>query len=302
MCVMLPPLLHSPGPRRGMHLQHQTAQRGPLCVCLDSVLAKLSRHGVLSPCQLHGPRGVLFNGVQGYDCNWQYCQGWGSLTSFYTQMMGTLNPLCPGCLVLVEGGGQANGWSNWGDGFTTNPAVIQKIRGYIKTQGKSLYADATPFFKAIHNAKWRSQVVLSPHVYCPGVTGALDRYAGNGLYEHLDWSFGDKQTKGFNYQGTTRQYAVMLGEFGSTLANDKERTCINSILTYMNNYQPAQYKHLPITSWNFWVWNADSADTGGLLGMGDWRTIQWQRLDLLSSKLQLMPYYKFARPSRKLSL
>lgn len=45
--------------------------------------------------------------------------GWGSLTSFYTQMMGTLNPLCPGCLVLVEGGGQANGWSNWGDGFTT---------------------------------------------------------------------------------------------------------------------------------------------------------------------------------------
>lgn len=45
----------------------------------------------------------------------------------------------------------------------------------------------------------------------------------------------------------------------------------------------------------FRVWNADSADTGGLLGMGDWRTIQWQRLDLLSSKLQLMPYYKFAR-------
>ena len=39
------------------------------------------------------------------------------------------------------------------------------------------------------------------------------------------------------------------------------------------------------------VWNADSADTGGLLGKGDWRTIQWQRLDLLSSQLHLTPYY-----------
>lgn len=76
--------------------------------------------------------------------------------------------------------------------------------------------------------------------------------AGNGLYEHLDWSFADKQKKGFTYQGTTRQYAVMLGEFGSTLADRAETTCMQSILTYMNNHQPAKYSHLPITSWNFW--------------------------------------------------
>lgn len=42
-----------------------------------------------------------------------------------------------------------------------------------------LYADATPFFQAIHNAAWEKQVVLSPHPYCPAVTAATDHYQGD---------------------------------------------------------------------------------------------------------------------------
>ena len=30
---------------------------------------------------------------------------------------------------------QADGWSNYGDGFTTDPAIIQKIRGYVSAKG-----------------------------------------------------------------------------------------------------------------------------------------------------------------------
>lgn len=30
---------------------------------------------------------------------------------------------------------QAEGWSNYGDGFTTDPAVIERIRGYVAAKG-----------------------------------------------------------------------------------------------------------------------------------------------------------------------
>lgn len=228
------------------------------------------------------------NEPDGYDCNWTKCQSWGTLTNFYQQMISVLLPLAPNSIILVEGGGQASGWSNWGDGFTTNSTAIAAIK---KIQGNIFYADATPFFQAIHNAAYRNQIVLSPHVYCPRVTGATDHFSGSGLYERLNWSFGDKQKNGFTFQGTTKKYAVMNGEFGTTLGDNNERACISSIFSYMNNQQPSAYSHPPITSWNFWTWNADSADTGGLLSQ-DGRSITWSQLDLLTQNLGLTPFYK----------
>ena len=57
--------------------------------------------------------------------------------------------VCPGCIFLVEGGGQANYCStNWGNGFATSPAVTSQ-------NGVS---DATPFFQAVLNQPWLSQV------------------------------------------------------------------------------------------------------------------------------------------------
>lgn len=61
------------------------------------------------------------------------------------------------------------------------------------------------------------------------ITGILVDNAGSSLYERLDWSFGDKQKKGFTFKGTTRKYPVMLGEFGTTDGDSKEKACIASI-------------------------------------------------------------------------
>ncbi len=52
-------------------------------------------------------------------------------------------------------------------------------------------------------------------------------------------------------------------------------------------------RHPPITSYFYWVWNAGSLDTGGILNM-DWRSIAWERVDLLSRSLGLSPWYKYA--------
>lgn len=38
--------------------------------------------------------------------------------------------------------------------------VIRTIRGYIASHGGGRYADASPFFKTIHWAKWQRQVGL----------------------------------------------------------------------------------------------------------------------------------------------
>ena len=37
--------------------------------------------------------------------------------------------------------------------------------------------------------------------------------AGSGLWERLQWSFGDKQAQGFTYKGTTKKYPVLIGVY-----------------------------------------------------------------------------------------
>jgi hypothetical protein len=37
--------------------------------------------------------------------------------------------------------------------------------------------------------------------------------AGTGLWERLQWSFGDKQAQGFTYKGTTKKYPVLIGVY-----------------------------------------------------------------------------------------
>ena len=81
-------------------------------------------------------RVTLFSHLaDGYACTWASCKGWGTLTNFYTRIFDAMNPICPDCLLLAEGGGQAQGWSNYGDGFTTNPATIATIKSYIQAKG-----------------------------------------------------------------------------------------------------------------------------------------------------------------------
>ena len=68
--------------------------------------------------------------------------------------------VCPTCLYLVEGGGQANYCStNWGNGFATNAAIVKD----------NDISDATPFFEAVLQKPWLSQVTTAPVLHNVGV-------------------------------------------------------------------------------------------------------------------------------------
>jgi hypothetical protein len=45
-----------------------------------------------------------------------------------------------------------------------------------------------------------------------------------------------------------------------------------------------------ITSWFYWCYNANSDDTGGLVDSA-WRNLMWTKINFLTSRLSLKPWY-----------
>ena len=52
---------------------------------------------------------------------------------------------------------------------------------------------------------------------------------GQGLWWRLQNSFGDKQSTGYTYGGTTVKYPIINGEFGSTYGGKTEQICMRDI-------------------------------------------------------------------------
>ena len=177
-------------------------------------------------------------------------------------------------IFFVEGMAQAGTGANWGDGFCHDDASVQA--------GAS---DPRGFFDKLLGKPYAKHVVLSPHIYGPSVTHAPAHYKDQGLYDRLDLSFGSK-TKG-SYKNVALPIAV--GEFGSTFKEPEDVAAMESIAKYLTG-QDGSSAHNPIPHWFYWDWNPDSGDTGGLVG-DDWRTVEWDKLRFLRSKLGLTPWY-----------
>lgn len=222
----------------------------------------------------------LINEPDGYNLTWEGIPDREntSLTSYYVNAIDALYPICPDCLFLVEGGGQYK-WCgvNWGNGFITNQTLLT----YYK-DGYNL-SDASTFFEQIATKDWLNQLVLAPHVYCPGVTMATQCYSGQELYDGLDVSFGYLTVApGYCVGDNCRVYPAILDEFGSTLNNTEELACMKSIETYANALAPtSDATHAPLTSWFYWAWQPDSFGTAGIVD-DDWRSIMWNKIGALT--------------------
>ena len=153
-----------------------------------------------------------------------------SLNALYSAALDALFPVCEECVFLVEGGGQSSvGGVHWGNGFVSDEAFASS---------KGLQTPNAFFDAAIEGgAPWLRQLVLAPHVYCPRVSGAADCFEGECLFDSLDRSFGRLTTGGgYCSRGKSRKcvtFAAVIGELGSTLENDRETSCIASVVDWV---------------------------------------------------------------------
>ena len=115
----------------------------------------------------------LLNEPDNFGVLWEASGNLPALTDLYLSAMDALYPINNELLFFVEGTGQGGIGCNWGDGFCTDPTLIRQ-------DGLS---DPTRFFKTLLSKPYLNQVVISPHVYPPSVTGASSNYAGAGLLE-----------------------------------------------------------------------------------------------------------------------
>lgn len=67
---------------------------------------------------------------------------------------------------------------------------------------------------------------------------------------------------------------VLVGEFGSTLADPRDETWMRALLNYMGTGSNG-------ISFTFWSWNPNSGDTGGILN-DDWTTVNTRKQNILS--------------------
>lgn len=242
-------------------------QRLMATIALDPVAVNMVMYDILNEPE---SKGIGWEGV-----------GSGlSMTDNYLAVMDRGYAINPNAIYFIEGTGQLNINSNWGDGFSTDPAVINNRGG----------SDPTRFFKTLLTKQYRGNVVLSPHIYPPSVTFAKAAIAGPELYNRLTVAHGYLSKQGYCNGNDCQKFMVVPGEFGSKLIDPKDFTFLADLATYWSNPGAVTDPyHGVVENWFWWCWNANSVDTGGMVGE-DWLTIQWQKIKYLKS-VGLEPWY-----------
>ncbi|WP_033344754.1 cellulase family glycosylhydrolase [Catenuloplanes japonicus] len=168
----------------------------------------------------------------------------------------------PNWLIFVEGvscpsGGLSDVW----DGDPGNDEDCGWWGGNLSQAG------AFPVRLTVAN-----RLVYSPHEYATSVY-------------HQDW-FDDPAYPAnmpavwdhyFGYLHKQNIAPIMMGEFGTTLANDIDRVWLTSLMAYTGTGVTGM-------SFTYWSWNPNSGDTGGIAN-DDWTTINEAKQAILSPYL-----------------
>ena len=111
---------------------------------------------------------------------------------------------------------------------------------------------------------------------------------GISVYDHQDWFDLVKHPEfpanlpavwdhfwGYIYKQNIAP--VLIGEFGSTLADARDVQWLNKLVSYMGTGSSGM-------SFTYWSWNPDSGDTGGIV-KDDWVTVQTAKQSILQPAL-----------------
>ncbi len=170
----------------------------------------------------------------------------------------------PNWLIIVEGvsclsGGTANAW----DDIPDDPRACSWWGGNLAGARTSPVRLNTP-----------NKLVYSAHDY------------GISVYDHQDW-FDTTKYPEFpaNLPATWDHYwgylvkeniaPVLVGEFGSTLADPRDTQWLTTLVGYMKTNG---------ISFTYWSWNPNSGDTGGIV-QDDWKTVNTAKQSILGPTL-----------------
>ena len=168
----------------------------------------------------------------------------------------------PNWLIFVEGvscpsGGLSNVW----DGDTSNDENCGWWGGNLSKAGQF------PVRLSVAN-----RLVYSPHDYAISVYHQswfdAPNYPANlaGIWDNY-WGYLFKQNTA----------PIMLGEFGTTLADPKDRVWLTNLMSYLGSGVNGM-------SFTYWSWNPNSGDTGGIAN-DDWTTVNQAKQSILSPYL-----------------
>ena len=163
----------------------------------------------------------------------------------------------PNWLIFVEGvsclsGGNANAWDNIPDPWQNCDWWGGNLSGAV-TQ---------PVVLSVAN-----RLVYAPHDY------------GISVFDRQPWfrepNFPSNLPSVWNHFWGQLNAPIMLGEFGSTLANPLDVQWLNTLMTYLTSKG---------FSFTYWSWNPNSGDTGGI-ALDDWYSINQQKYNILQPHL-----------------
>jgi endoglucanase len=154
----------------------------------------------------------------------------------------------PDWLILVEGVDCVNGDCGWWGGNLSGAA---KYPVRLSDPSKLVYS-AHEYATSVFHQKWFD-----------------DASFPNNLPAIWDGWWG--------YLIKEQTAPVLVGEFGSTLADPKDATWMRSLLTYLGTGTTG-------ASFTYWSWNPNSGDTGGILN-DDWTTINQAKQAILKPYL-----------------
>lgn len=213
----------------------------------------------------------LMNEPDSMRIKWNPSDNHPGVTQLYLSTMDALYNL-DNPLFLIEGTGQVGYNLCWGNGFVTDRKIIQQYN----------IDDPNPFFKTLLQKPYKHQVIISPHLYGPTISRDNISYKGPILIQKLNETFGYLGTKGYCHPQTKvcHKFPIILGEFGSFFKDPRDIEYYNTVAAWFQKHFPKQ------TSWLFWCYNANSADTGGIV-KDDWVTLDMFKLQWLRTKMGL---------------
>jgi endoglucanase len=166
----------------------------------------------------------------------------------------------PNWLIFVEGvscpsGGNPNAWDNipdepcgwWGGN-------LSKVRDFgvrLNVANRLVYSPHEYAISVFH------QTWFDDPSYPANMPGIWDSFWGYIYKENIA--------------------PLMIGEFGSTLQDPKDRTWLTNLLAYMGSGVNGM-------SFTYWSWNPNSGDTGGILN-DDWTTVNQTKQSILQPYL-----------------